>query len=140
MTSQQKQFCDEYLIDLNGTQAAIRAGYSANTARVQASQMLDLDDVKQYISERQQKVSNKLAYSLEKVLTNFVEVYERCMQGTPVLDFDGKPTGEWKFEPMAALKANENIGKHLGFYKLDNDQKKDAIQIVVDNKDAKLGE
>lgn len=122
MNSQQKQFCDEYLIDLNGTQAAIRAGYDPNSARSYASQLLDNEEVQLYISERQKRVSDKLGYSLERVLQNFANVYDRCMQGEPVLDFEGNPTGEWKFEPMAALKANENIGKHLGFYEKDNSQ------------------
>lgn len=130
MNSQQKQFCDEYLIDLNGTKAAIRAGYDPNTARSYASQLLDREDIIEYISEKQRKVSEKLDWSYEKVLNNFATVYERCMQGEPVLDHEGNPTGEWKFEPMAALKANENIGKHIGFYERDNKQKQPSTILL----------
>lgn len=129
MTSQQRQFCDEYLIDLNATQAAIRAHYSPQSARSQASQLLDLEEVQQYISERQKKVSDKLSYSLERVLTNFATVFDRCMQGEPVLDFEGNPTGEWKFDANNANRANENIGKHLGFYEKDNSQSKSEMVI-----------
>ncbi len=124
MNSQQQQFCDEYLIDLNGTQAAIRAGYDPNSARSYASQLLDIEEIQEYISAKQKKVSDKLEYSLERVLLNFAKVYDRCMQGEQVLDFDGNPTGEWKFDPSNANRANENIGKHLGFFEKDNDQSK----------------
>lgn len=124
MNSQQKQFCDEYLIDLNGTQAAIRAGYDPNSARSYASQLLDNEEVQQYISEKQKRIADKLDYTLEKVLLNFAKIHDRCMQGEPVLDFDGNPTGEWKFDASNANRANENIGKHLGFYEKDNDQSK----------------
>lgn len=130
MNSQQRQFADEYLIDLNGTKAAIRAGYDPNSARSYASQLLDNEEIASYISEKQQKISDKLDWTYERVLQNFAEVYTRCMQGEPVLDFEGNPTGEWKFEPMAALKANENIGKHIGFYAADNKQKKTNISLI----------
>lgn len=123
MNSQQKQFADEYLIDLNGTKAAIRAGYSAHSARAQASQLLDIQEVQDYISERQKKVTDKIGYSLERVLTNFATIYDRCIQAEPVLDYEGNPTGEWKFDASNAIKANENIGKHIGFYDADNKQK-----------------
>ena len=122
MNSQQKQFCDEYLIDLNGSKAAERAGYEPSSARQYAYQLLEREDVQEYISERQKKVSDKLQYSLERVLMNFAKIHDRCMQGEPVLDSDGNPTGEWKFDPTNALRATENIGKHLGFFEKDNNQ------------------
>ena len=75
LTSQQKQFADEYLIDLNGTKAAIRAGYSENSARVQASQLLDNEEIASYISEKQKKVSDKLNWSFEKILQNFAYIF-----------------------------------------------------------------
>ena len=51
LTEKQQRFVDEYLIDLNATQAAIRAGYSAKTADVQGSRMLANVKVQQAISE-----------------------------------------------------------------------------------------
>ncbi len=51
LTEKQQRFVDEYLIDLNATQAAIRAGYSAKTADVQGSRMLGIVKVQQAISE-----------------------------------------------------------------------------------------
>jgi len=122
LTSQQKQFADEYLTDLNATRAAIRAGYSEKSARSKASQLLDDPDIHAYVSERQKRVSDKLGITLEKVLMNFAEIYQRSMQADPVIDFEGNPTGEYKFDATNANRANENMGKHLGFYEKDNEQ------------------
>jgi phage terminase small subunit len=52
MTARQQRFCDEYLIDLNATQAAIRAGYSGKRAAEQAYQLLQKTTVQEYIQKR----------------------------------------------------------------------------------------
>ena len=52
MTEKQKRFCDEYLIDLNATQAAIRAGYSKKTANRIGTENLSKLVIKAYIEER----------------------------------------------------------------------------------------
>ena len=52
MNAKQKRFCDEYLIDLNATQAAIRAGYSEKTAGVIANENLKKPYIREYIDER----------------------------------------------------------------------------------------
>lgn len=51
LTPKQKQFCIEYLKDFNGKQAAIRTGYSGNSAKETASEILTYPNVKQYVSE-----------------------------------------------------------------------------------------
>lgn len=53
LTDKQKRFCDEYLIDLNATQAAIRAGYTEKYANTNASKLLQNTTISQYIGERQ---------------------------------------------------------------------------------------
>ena len=55
MTAKQKRFCDEYLIDLNATQAAIRAGYSKRTARQIGKENLTKLDIKEYIEKRMEE-------------------------------------------------------------------------------------
>ena len=53
ITDKMRQFVDEYLIDLNATQAAIRAGYSEATAQEQSSQLLDRPDIRELVEQRQ---------------------------------------------------------------------------------------
>lgn len=130
MASQKLIFADEYLVDLNATKAAIRAGYSEKSARSKASQLLDDPEVQAYIEKRQKRLSDKMNWTHERILQRFSEISDRCMQAEPVLDKEGNPTGEYKFDPNGAIKATENIAKHLGFYEVDNRQK--STQLVAD--------
>lgn len=129
LTDKQKRFCEEYVVDFNATQAAIRAGYSENTANEQASRMLANVNIQEYVSELKKKVADKLEVSAEYITSKLLELSERCMQGTPVLDKDGNPTGEWKFEPHAANKSLELLGKRIGYFEQDNRQKGVRIKI-----------
>ncbi len=56
LSPNQQRFCEEYVVDLNGTQAAIRAGYSANSAEMQASRLLTNDKVKSEVKRLQEKL------------------------------------------------------------------------------------
>ena len=71
LTEKQKRFCDEYLIDLNATQAAIRAGYSKRTANEQGAQNLAKLSVQEYIREKQKSLANKLQITQEMVLEGY---------------------------------------------------------------------
>jgi len=61
LNEKQKRFCDEYVIDYNATQSAIRAGYSEKTARTIASNLLTKIDIQKYIAEltSERKKENK---------------------------------------------------------------------------------
>lgn len=66
MTPKQEKFCVEYLVDLNGTQAAIRAGYSEKTANRIANQLLSKLDIKNRIKElREREFDNSIATAKE---------------------------------------------------------------------------
>jgi len=62
------RFVQEYLIDLNATQAAIRAGYSEKTAKAQGSRLLTIADIQSAISEGQKKLGEKAGITAERVL------------------------------------------------------------------------
>ncbi len=62
------RFVDEYLLDLNGTQAAIRAGYSAKTAAQQASRLLRNVKVRQAVATRQKDLAEKRAWDIERLV------------------------------------------------------------------------
>jgi len=59
LSEKQKRFCEEYTVDFNGLQAAIRAGYSEKTANQQASRLLTKVNIQQYIKGLQEKLSKK---------------------------------------------------------------------------------
>ena len=71
LTPKQERFIAEYLIDLNATQAAIRAGYSKHTARKIGSENLSKSDIQQAISERRQLLSEKAGITTERVLKEY---------------------------------------------------------------------
>lgn len=74
LNEKQIRFCKEYLIDANATQAAIRAGYSASTAKQIGSRLLTNVDVKNYIKELQEKADNKLEITRERVLAEYSKI------------------------------------------------------------------
>ena len=115
LTEKQKRFCHEYLKDLNGTHAAIRAGYSKNGAEVQASKLLRYPKVSEYLQRLMNKRAEKVDISAEDVLNSILDIRARCMQEEPVI-VRGEPTGEWKFDAANALKSNELIGKHIKLF------------------------
>ena len=129
LNEKQKQFCEEYIIDLNGTQAAIRAGYSGKTANRIASELLSKLDIQEYICELKNKRSERVKYSQDELMRDILEVKNRCMQANPVLDKEGNETGVWKFDSNGANKALDMLAKHVGFYETDNKQK--AFNISV---------
>lgn len=128
LTPKQEMFCRQFVVDFNGTQAAIRAGYSKKTANRIASENLSKHDICAFIAELQKKVSEELEISATDITEKFFQIRDRCMQAEPVLDKNGEPTGEFKFDARAAIQANEMLGKRVGYFEVDNKQKKpDAV-------------
>ncbi|NLB91698.1 MAG: terminase small subunit [Clostridiales bacterium] len=74
LTEKQRKFVQEYLIDLNATQAAIRAGYSSKTADSAASRLLGNVKVQAYIQEQQNRLQSKTEITQEKVLNELAKV------------------------------------------------------------------
>lgn len=120
LTEKQKRFCQEYIVDLNGTQAAIRAGYAANSAEVTASRLLRNDKVKEYTQQLMDKRSNKLEITAEDVLQSILDIRANCTQ---TLDIKQKNesgevevVGKQMLDISGALKANELLGKHIKLF------------------------
>ena len=68
LTPKQQRFCDEYLIDLNATQAAIRAGYSEKTAYRTGADNLRKPQIEEYIAKRQKELSRSTEITQERVI------------------------------------------------------------------------
>jgi phage terminase small subunit len=116
LTPKQDMFVREYLIDLNATQAAIRAGYSAKTADVQASRLLGNVQVAAAVQAAMDKRAEETGLDAKFVLNGIVKLIERCEQAVPVLDHEGNETGEWRFESSSAMRGYELLGKHLKLF------------------------
>lgn len=101
MTPKQQRFVQEYLIDLNATQAAIRAGYSSNNADVTGPRMLGNVGIAAAIAEAQGRVSQRLEITAEKVLNDLEDARRNAMA-----------TLDWG----PAIRASELQGKHVGMF------------------------
>lgn len=134
LTAKQQRFCDEYLIDLNATQAAIRAGYSARSARQIADRNMSNDDIKQYIAARMAEKESELIADQDEVLkyltavlrgegTEEVVVVEGCGEG-----YSNATTITKDISPKDRLKAAELLGKR---YNLFSDKMKVDVALPV---------
>ena len=90
LTPKQQRFVDEYLIDLNATQAAIRAGYSAKTAAVIGNENLIKPYIADAIAKAQAERSERTEISQDYVIKTIVETIERCSQAKQVYDKSGE--------------------------------------------------
>ena len=77
LTERQQRFCDEYLISLNATQAAIKAGYSKKTARQIGQENLTKPDIKEYIQKRLAEKEDALIAKQDEVLKHLTSVMRR---------------------------------------------------------------
>ncbi|HFQ6845262.1 MAG: terminase small subunit [Serratia marcescens] len=95
LTDKQEMFCREYLIDLNATKAAIRAGYSTKTANRTASENLSKPDIQLRISELKVQRNDLVGINATYVLNRLVEIDR--MDVLDILNSSGelKPVSEW---------------------------------------------
>ncbi len=101
LNAKQERFCEEYLIDLNATQAAIRAGYSEKTAKEIGCENLTKPNIASYVATLKQERSNSTRIDAAYVLVRSNELLERCM-----IEGEG-------FNAAGAGKALDLIGKHV---------------------------
>ena len=107
LKDKREAFCQEYLVDLNGTQATIRAGYSEKTANRIASQLLSKLDIQERIAELMQERNERVQTDYDWVLTEAKKSYE--LNATVLRDDEGSPK---MVNPAAAAKFLELAGKH----------------------------
>lgn len=138
ITDKQKRFCDEYLIDLNATQAAIRAGYSKKTAAEQGARLLINVKVQEYIQERKEKRIKRTEITQDMVLkelamiafsnaTDYARVVEKDamieVEGNmiPMLDAEGNLMKYKTVEPVLTSELTEEQKKALAVIKKGKD-------------------
>lgn len=127
LTDKQKRFIEEYLIDLNATQAAIRAGYSEKTAYSIGEENLKKPEIKRAIEDAQLKRSSRIQITQDDVIRMLVENIEKSSGTKQVVitqtrksedgEFVGDDVAQFVYEPSSVNKALELLGKHLGMFK-----------------------
>ena len=124
LTPRERVFCEQYLAEHNGTQAAQVAGYSpdnAAAAAVTASRLLRRAKIAAYLRVRGREICAQLHITPESVVADLMRLYRRSTQAEQVMEFDHNlrelvPTGEYTFDSRGALKALELLGEHLGMF------------------------
>lgn len=159
LTEKQQRFVEEYLVDLNATQAAIRAGYSVKTADVQGSRMLGNVKVQSAIGEAMALRSRRTGINQDRVVLELAKI--AFVKITDIVNSDGEIKEDAKPEDLACietvkykasntdkgdsverevkisskLKALELLGKHLGMWN-DKVDVNVAVPIVISGEDA----
>lgn len=139
LTAKQQRFCDEYLIDLNATQAAIRAGYSKKTAGRIGTENVQKPVIKEYIAQRMAEKESHLIADQDEVLKYLTSVMRGQSRSSIVVV---ESTGDFMSaareiekspDEKERLKAAELLGKRYGLYTDKVDQVVDMdLNITVD--------
>ena len=137
MNTRQRKFCDEYLIDCNATQAAIRAGYSPKTAKVTGAKMLTNANLKAYIDEQLERIHNEKTADAQEVLEYLTAVMRgQHTEQTLQLIGDGvQKIADIDVSAKERLKAAELIGKRYGMFKDNVGIDLEPVVIVNDLKE-----
>ena len=167
LTAKQERFVEEYLIDLNATQAAIRAGYSKKTAKSQGQRLLTNVDVERSLSEAQAKRSEETGITAQWVLerlaaeadADVADLYSEGGNLRPVhewpeiwrkglvagldveeLTVEGQVIGRVKKVKLSdRIKRIELIGKHVDVQAFrEQVEHKGGISLTVSQDDAEL--
>lgn len=151
LTEKQKLFCNEYLIDLNATQAAIRAGYSEKSARQIAQRMLTKDDIQEYLKKLMNDKQSGLIASQNEVLETLTAVMRRQQKEQVVaserhrrsyFDEKGRKVTEDTEVPVTVEidtkisdvnKAAELLGKRYGLFSDKVNVETTAKVVIVDD-------
>lgn len=136
MTAKQRAFAQEYLIDLNATQAAIRAGYSPRTAKQMGQRLLTNVDLKSHIAEQMERIRTQRTADAQEVLEYLTAVL-RGESRSHVLALCGEGCQEVVAKPpdeRERLKAAELLGRRWGLFtdRVDLDASDLSLQITVD--------
>ena len=113
LSDKQRQFCIEFLIDMNGSAAAVRSGYSPKTARQQAQRLLTKVDIQKHIKELQAERAERCKITADEIVERLVDI-----------------ANQWQDKPAVAVRSLEILCRLLGFFEADNRQQA-AHQILV---------
>ncbi len=147
LTPRQKKFTEEYLIDLNATKAALRAGYSAKTSDKIGYQLLEKTRVKEALERAIRKREQRTEITQDMVVAQLAKIAFADIRGIvtwengelrmrPSDDVDGTTIAEVTQTAVKLndrMKALELLGKHLGMFKDKMDVSINGRVVFVDD-------
>lgn len=133
LTDKQKRFCDEYLCDMNATQAAIRAGYSKRTAYRTGADNLKKPQIRAYIDKRMAEKDAELIATQNEVLQYLTSVMRgESVAVEVVVDGDGAKLIEKEPSEMERIKAADQLAKCHGLYRDKDKMKIDLERLEIE--------
>jgi len=156
LTDRQERFCLEYVVDLNATQAAIRAGYSSNGAAVNATKLLINNNVKKKIAQLQSEIAKRTEITADMVVRElaaigFADVREcfdasgnlinpsklpdsiaKVVAGIDMIEVK-KDVRVKKIKLWNKVQALESLAKHLGMYQQESGATAININVIDAN-------
>ncbi|WP_312697145.1 terminase small subunit [Sphingobacterium mizutaii] len=159
LTDKQQRFVEEYMVDLNATQAAIRAGYSQDTAKEIGCENLTKPNIQEAIQKRKQELSEQTGVSAQRIIEEYAKIAFSDVRNILTVDGGLKDASEWEDDSAGAiasiksfevttpegeklgtnrevkmydkLRALEALGKHIGLFEKDNKQKQAEVQNII---------
>jgi phage terminase small subunit len=164
MTDLQKRFAEEYVIDYKITAAGKRAGIQGDNINITAWQMLQLEDVQEYVEQLQSEATKRCSISQDEILYELKNVGMSNIQDymddnlevkslseipkekakaiksikKTVTEFDGGSKTVVEFVLHDKLSGLDKLGRHIGLYNKD-ESNKSAITLVFDKQDEQIG-
>ena len=149
LTPKQARFIEEYIVDLNATQAAVRAGYSPKTAFCIGIENLKKPLIKKHLAERQREIAGEIGISQKRVLEEYSKLaffdprklYDKNGEFKPVHELEAEVAaaltsikekeGEKEYKYGDKKGALDSLAKHLGLFKDEEETKGVTINIVM---------
>ena len=123
LTTKQKVFVKEYIVDFNAAAAARRAGYSVKNSDIIGNQLISKTLVAKSIENELKKRNWRTEITAEEIIKDLIEVKSVCLQKVYVRDSDGNIVKDVDGNPVTAFmntkegnKALELLGKHRGIF------------------------
>lgn len=165
LNERQKRFCEEYVIDLNATKAAERAGYAKKTSYSMGHELLKKPEIQAFVGDLRKKQQERCEVTADRIVnelarvafantTDFVSIQDievkkgrkKVTMRVPVFELtedipedkraaiaeiSASDSGGTRIKTHDKVKALELLGKHLGVFEKDNNQKKQVFKVTL---------